>query len=89
MVQRLLGRVELKVNAVDRQRQTALFHAASAGQQEVVRLLLADLRTNAAISNRPAHLTAGDMALALGFEKIAELVARSGRGVDDISPPVP
>jgi ankyrin repeat protein len=89
VVQCLLGRPDLEVNAVDQQRQTALFHAASAGQTEVVRLLLADLRTNAAISNRPARLTAGDMARALGFGAIVELIERHGRGVDDLPAAVP
>lgn len=79
-VRRLLARPDLEVNFVDQDRQTPLFHAASVGNREMVALLLADPRTNAAISNRPGRHTAHDMAMALHFAAIAELI---GRYVDD------
>ncbi len=85
VVRRLLARPELEVNYVDQDRQTPLFHAASAGQIDTVRLLLADPRTNSGISNRPARLTAFDMAVSLGFIAIAEEIGRHDRGIDRLS----
>jgi hypothetical protein len=52
----------------------------------VARALLADPRTNAAISNRPAQHTALDMAAALGFADLAELLRRHAGGADELSP---
>lgn len=86
VVKRLLARPEIEVNFVDQDRQTPLFHAISAGNLEVVRLLLADPRTNAAIGNRPARRTAHDMAVALGFTAVAELLGRHAGGADELSP---
>jgi ankyrin repeat protein len=86
VVRRLLGRPELEPNLVDRDRQTPLFHAASTGKLEVVRLLLADPRTNAAISNRPAGQTALDMAAALDFTAVAELIREHAGSADELSP---
>src|SRR5205085_1073994 len=86
VVRLLLARPESEVNFVDQDRQTPLFHAASAGNLEVVRLLLDDPRTNAAISNRPGHYTALDMASALGFTAIADLLRRHEGGADELSP---
>jgi ankyrin repeat protein len=86
VVKRLLARPELEVNFVDQNRQTPLFHAASAGNLETACLLVADPRTNTAISNRPSRHTALDMAAALGFTAIAELI-RGHRGeADNLSP---
>ena len=86
VVRRLLARPELEVNLVDQDRQTPLFHAASTGNLETVRLLLSDPRTNTAIGNRPARHTAFDMAAALGFTAIAELIRRHVGGIDELSP---
>ena len=86
VVRLLLERPELEVNFVDQDRQTPLFHAASTGNLETVRLLLVDPRTNTAISNRPARLTAGDMATALGFTAIAELIGQHPGDIDKLSP---
>ena len=86
VVRRLLARPELEVNFADQDRQSPLFHAASTGNLEVVRLLLADPRTNAAISDRPGRHTALDMAAALGFTSIAELIGQRGGSVDELSP---
>lgn len=82
----LLARPELEVNFVDGYRQTPLFQAASAGNLEAVRLLLSDPRVNAAVTDRPARHTALDMAEALGFEEIAELLRRREGGADELSP---
>lgn len=86
IVRLLLVRPELEVNLVDQDRQTPLFHAVSAGQLDSVRLLLADPRTNTAISNRPARHTALDMADALGFKAIAELIRQHPADTDELSP---
>jgi ankyrin repeat protein len=86
VVRLLLARPELEVNFVDQDRQTPLFHAVSAGHAEVVRLLLADSRANAAVSNRPGHHTALDMAVALGFTAIADLLRGHAGGADELSP---
>jgi len=86
VVRLLLKRTDLEVNFVDQDRQTPLFHAASTGNLELVRLLLADPRTNAAISNRPARHTALDMAGALGFLAIAELIGKHDGAADELSP---
>ena len=86
VVRQLLGRPELEVNFVDQDRQTPLFHAASAERLEVVRLLLGDPRTNAAISNRPAGHTALEMASALGFTAVAELLRQRPGSADKLSP---
>lgn len=86
VVARLLGRPELELNSVDRDRQTPLFHAASTGNLKVVRLLLADARTNAGITNRPARHTALDMAVALGFSAIADLIREHKNASDTLSP---
>jgi ankyrin repeat protein len=86
VVRRLLARPELEVNFVDQDRQTPLFHAASAGNLEIVRLLLADPRTNAAISNRPVRYTSHDMAVALGFTAMAELIGQHAGATDELSP---
>jgi ankyrin repeat protein len=86
VVRRLLGRPDVEVNFVDQDRQTPLFHAASTGNVEVVRLLLADPRTDVAITNRPARHTALDMARALGFTAIAELVGQRAGDRDELSP---
>ena len=40
IVQLLLGRKEIKVNAVDRKGQTALILAARSGREKIVRLLV-------------------------------------------------
>lgn len=85
VVRLLLARPDLEVNAVDQDHQTALFHAASTGSAEVARLLVADPRIDVAISSRPAQLTALDMARALGFTTIAELISRRVGG-DEPSP---
>jgi ankyrin repeat protein len=85
VVRLLLERPELEVNFVDQDRQTPLFHAASTGNLETVRLLVADARTNIAISNRAARHTALDVAQALGFTAIAELI-RHREGTDELSP---
>ena len=77
VVQRLLERPDLDLNAVDMQQQTALFHAASAGQIEAVRLLLADPRVDASVRNRPAQHSAADMAQALGYSEIADLIGHA------------
>lgn len=81
VVRLLLARPELEVNLADKDQQTPLFHAASAGQLEVVRLLVADARTDVAIGNRPEGHTARDMAGALGFSAIAELIDQSSETV--------
>jgi ankyrin repeat protein len=86
VVRRLLARPDLEVNFVDQDRQTPLFHAASTGTLETVRQLLADPRTNTAISNRPERHTALDMAVALKFTEIAELIRRQEGGTDELSP---
>ncbi len=86
VVRLLLGRPEVEVNFVDQDRQTPLFHAASTGNLEVVRLLLADPRTIVAISNRPARHSALDMAAALGFTAIAELIGQHEGDTDELSP---
>jgi hypothetical protein len=61
-------------------------NAASTGNIETVRLLLADPRTNTAIRNRPARLTARNMATALGFTAIAELIGQRQGDTDNLSP---
>jgi ankyrin repeat protein len=86
IVKLLLARPELEVNFVDQYRQTPLFHAASTGQLAVVHLLLADPRANVAIRNRPSHHTAFDMAEALGFTAIAQLISQRRDKVDELSP---
>ena len=86
MVRQLLQRPDLEVNFVDQDRQTPLLHAAANGHREVVRLLLADARTNTAITNRPARQTARDIAAALGFESIAELINSHTGDRDELSP---
>lgn len=86
VVRRLLRRPEVEVNFVDQDRQTPLFHATSTGNLEMVRLLLADPRANAAISNRPARHTALDMARALGFTAIRELIGQRVGDKDELSP---
>lgn len=86
VVRRFLDRPELEVNFVDQDRQTPFFHAASTGNLETVRLLLADPRTNAAITNRPARHTALDMAVALGFTAMAELIGEHAGDTDELSP---
>jgi ankyrin repeat protein len=85
VVRRLLERPDLEVNLVDQNRQTPLVHAASAGNLEVVRLLAADSRTNFAITNRPGHQTAAEIAASLGFESIAELLSGQTGGSDALS----
>jgi ankyrin repeat protein len=85
VVRLLLARPELEVNSVDQDRQTALFHAASNGSLDVVRLLLEDTRIDTAITNRPAGLTARDMAKALGFTAIAELIGQHENLTDGLS----
>ncbi len=86
IVRRLLGRPELEINFVDQNRQTPLFHAASTGNLEIVRLLLADSRTNPAITNRPARHTALNMAAALGFTAIGDLISQHDGLRDELSP---
>jgi len=85
VVRLLLRRRDVEVNFVDQDRQTPLFHAVSTGNVEMVRLLLSDSRTNAAIRNRPARHTALDMARALGFPAVAELVGRHASDRDELS----
>jgi len=86
VVRLLLERPELEVNFVDQDRQTPLFHAASTGNLETVSVLLADARTNIAITNRPARHTALDVANALGFTAISELIRQHRGGTDELSP---
>ena len=86
VVKRLLARPELEVNFADQNRQTPLFHAASAGNLETARLLVADPRTNTAFSNRPSRHTALDMAAAVGFTAIAELIRGRTGDADHLSP---
>ena len=71
---------------MDQDRQTPLFHAVSAGNLGTVRLLLSDSRTNTAIRNRQGRHTALDMATALGFTAIAELIGRHTVDSDTLSP---
>ncbi|MDR3419321.1 MAG: ankyrin repeat domain-containing protein [Nevskia sp.] len=86
VVRQLLARRELQPSLVDRRRQTPLFHAVSAGKLDVVRLLLDDSRVRVSISNRPDHLSARDMASALGYAEIAELLDRRGSDADELCP---
>ena len=77
----LLARPDLDVNRADQDWQTPLFHAAAAaGNADIVRMLLADPRIDSAISNQPGHLTALDMAVALGFHAIADLLRQRDGG---------
>jgi ankyrin repeat protein len=89
VVRRLLARPDVEVNFVDQDRQTPLFHAVSSGSLDTVRLLVTDPRTNTAISNRPARHTALDMAVALGFKAIAEIISQNGGHADELSPQDP
>jgi ankyrin repeat protein len=85
VVRRLLERPDLEVNFVDQHRNTPLFHAVSAGNLEIVRLLLADPRTNTAITDRPDRHTALDMASALGFTDIMQLIRQVDGSSDELS----
>lgn len=86
VVRLLLARPDLEVNYVDQDRQTPLFHAVSAGHAETVRMLLGDTRTNVGITSRPARVTASEMAEALGFTEIADLIRGRRDGSDQLSP---
>jgi ankyrin repeat protein len=86
VVCRLLERPELEVNFEDQDRQTPPFPAVSTGNLETVRLLLADARTNTPITNRSVRHTALDVAKALGFTAIAELIRQHRRATDELSP---
>lgn len=85
IVKMLIDRVDLEVNFVDQSRQTALFHAASIGNTKIVHMLLADPRVNIAITNRPAHLTALEMAKALGHTDIVTFLTQKETNKDVLS----
>ncbi len=86
IVQALLLHPGVEINFVDRDRQTPLFSAVSAGHGDVARLLLADVRTNAAIRNFPGRQNACDMALALGYTELADLLSARVNMTDVLSP---
>lgn len=75
IVKHLLEKPELEINSLDQNGQTPLFLAVSVGNIEVVRLLLADPRIDVAITDRLGKNTALDMAKAMGFRKIVELMS--------------
>ena len=74
LVERLLADPATAVDAVDRDRQTALAWAALGGDAGVVRALLADPRTNPGITNRPDGRTALQIAEAAGNDEAARLL---------------
>lgn len=86
VIRDLLARPELEVNFVDQDRQTPLFHAATAGNLDAARLLLADPRINPAITNRPTRHTALDIATALRYTAIAQLIRSAAQKADELAP---
>jgi ankyrin repeat protein len=74
VIKHLLGRSELDINSQDQNGQTPLFVAVSTGNVEIVRLLLADPRIDVTIMDKLGKNTALDMAKAMGFTKIIELM---------------
>jgi ankyrin repeat protein len=82
-VRALLAQKRIDPNLVDRDRQTALHWAALTGAEEIVRLLLDDSRTNAAITNRPDGHTAYEIARAAGDDRAAALLLERGRAEAD------
>ena len=85
-MERLLAHPAIEVNAVDRDRQTALAWAALGGDADVVRELLADPRTNPGITNRPDERSALQIAEAAGNEEAARLLRAAGPGEDRLAP---
>jgi ankyrin repeat protein len=83
---RLLAHPRADPNLVDRDRQTALHWAALGGHVGVVETLLADARTNVGIRNRPAALTAREVAVDVGQDAIAAAIAAREPGDDELSP---
>jgi ankyrin repeat protein len=73
-VKRLLADDRTEVNATDRDRQTALHWAAVLGHLDVVRMLLADQRTDVTITNLPDERTAAELAAAAGRYAAAEII---------------
>ncbi len=86
IVRALLLHPGVEINFVDHDRQTPLFSAVSAGRCDVARLLLADVRANAAIRNFPGRQNARDMALALGYTELADLLSARVNMTDVLSP---
>jgi ankyrin repeat protein len=89
IVKVLCARKDVALNAVDQDRQTALHWAVLAGNIEVVRVLLKQPEINVSLTNRPQMQTAYDLALAMHYDAIADLLrlrAAAGESEDELSP---
>jgi ankyrin repeat protein len=89
IVKMLCARRDVALNAADAARQTALHWAVLAGNTGAVRALLERPEINVSITNRPEMQTAYDLAMAMHYEAIGDLLRRraaAGEPEDELSP---